>query len=140
MTVRYGSSVLHLDLGERAERWAERLRNPPTRADKLGLKSGDTVCLIGTFANDFHAELDARQVQVVESGATWILLHAPTGAHLRQLPPLGASRALWIVYPRADVAEQEDLQAGRSAGLTDHKVMRFSPIETALKFVTRKKK
>ncbi|MHB2020060.1 MAG: hypothetical protein ACYCW6_24240 [Candidatus Xenobia bacterium] len=51
-----------------------------------------------------------------------------------------SGKGMWIVYPRCEVKEQNVLQAGSSAGLTDLKVVRFSRTETALLFVPRKKK
>ena len=51
--------VLHLDfdggpaafaLGEpTADKWAMRITNPPTRLDKLGVKAGTKVHLVGKF-------------------------------------------------------------------------------------------
>src|ERR1700704_1537069 len=54
--VKAKSGMLHLhwsegpaefDLGKSADKWAEKILHPPTRADKLGLKSGLTVRLEG---------------------------------------------------------------------------------------------
>src|SRR5262245_27458648 len=36
-----------LDLGDQAQRWAEKIRNPPSLLDKLGLKPGGRVSVIG---------------------------------------------------------------------------------------------
>ncbi|MHB2016882.1 MAG: hypothetical protein ACYCW6_08070 [Candidatus Xenobia bacterium] len=138
LTIRYGRNVLHLDLGERAERWAEHLRHPPTRLDKLGVKPRDTVHVAGDFAEDFLAELEARGVGVVTEGATWLLYRAAAPALLNRLPSLGSARGMWIVYPRREVKEQHVLQAARSAGLAELKAMRFSRTESAVLFVPRK--
>jgi hypothetical protein len=45
--------------------------------------------------------------------------------------------ALWIIYPkgRRDISEGDVFAAGHKAGLTDIKVLGFSPTHTALKFV-----
>src|SRR6185436_5328920 len=39
--------LLVIDAGEQAELWAEKIRTPPTRAKKLGLKAGLTVAIQG---------------------------------------------------------------------------------------------
>src|SRR5262245_30669534 len=36
-----------LDLGDQAARWAEKIRNPPSLLDKLGVKPGARVSVIG---------------------------------------------------------------------------------------------
>src|SRR5579862_5798015 len=40
-----GSALFHL--GDAARQWAARIRNPPSRLDKLGVKPGMKVRLIG---------------------------------------------------------------------------------------------
>jgi hypothetical protein len=51
-----GSAVFHL--GDSAEKWAARIRNPPSRLDKLGVKAGTKVRLIGrrimSFARSYR--------------------------------------------------------------------------------------
>ena len=46
-------------LGKAAEKWAAKIRNPTTRADKLGIKPGVTVRLVGEFDAGFVAETHA---------------------------------------------------------------------------------
>jgi hypothetical protein len=45
--------------------------------------------------------------------------------------------AIWIVYPKGQshIRESDVMAAGKSAGLTDNKVCRFSETHTALRFV-----
>jgi len=45
--------------------------------------------------------------------------------------------AVWVVYPKGQkhIREIDVINAGRSAGLTDNKVCRFSETHTALRFV-----
>lgn len=44
--------------------------------------------------------------------------------------------AIWVVYPKGQshIREIDVIQAGKSAGLTDNKVCRFSETHTALRF------
>src|SRR3954465_8977381 len=39
--------LLLIQAGEQAEAWAEKIRTPPTRAKKLGLRPGASVALLG---------------------------------------------------------------------------------------------
>src|SRR5690349_7971702 len=47
LTLESGEGTLVLDLGSDAERWAEKIRNPPTLADKLGITAATRVAVIG---------------------------------------------------------------------------------------------
>lgn len=55
---------------------------------------------------------------------------------------LEGSAALWIAYPKGktEITEVGRIEAGRKAGLTDVKVVRFSDTHTALKFVVPARK
>lgn len=129
-----GGSV-ELDLGDRAPRWAERIRNPRTLADKLGLKPE-----LATGVVNLEHELLAG-LGPPRKGSDLIFLGADSQADLEQTPRLAALLApaggLWIVAPkgRQDVTENDVLAAGRAAGLTDVKVAKFSETHTAHKFV-----
>src|SRR5215467_5182169 len=50
-----------LELGKAAEKWASKILNPPSRADKLGVKPGLTVRLVGDFDPDFVKELASHE-------------------------------------------------------------------------------
>src|SRR5947207_698428 len=57
-----------LELGPQAARWAERILNPKSRIDKLGVQPGDRVCLVDFADTAFAAELEARGAALVEGG------------------------------------------------------------------------
>jgi len=128
-----------LELGKAAEKWADKIRNPPTRASKLGLKPGLAVRLEGAFEADFLDEL--KSVRLESKGkADLVFLRAEGAGDLARLTKVKAwlrpAGALWVVYPKgiAAIREIEVLEAGRAAGLTDTKVARFSETHTALRF------
>jgi hypothetical protein len=130
------------ELGAAASKWADKILHPPSRLDKLGVKPGSTVALIGEFAPDFLEELRARQAALVEGRgpAELLFFAAATRVDLARLPKLIARLAprgaLWIVYPKGvtKIREVEVIEAGRAAGLKDTKVAAFSAECTALKF------
>ena len=130
------SAVFHI--GDAAPRWAARILNPPSRLDKLGVRSGTRIRWIGPPDAQFAAE--ARQIgaPMIRASPDLTFLNAPLKKDLLQIATLAAG-PLWLVYPKGTTAirEQDVLEAGRAAGLTDIKVASFSATHTALKFVPR---
>ncbi len=142
--------VLHLDfggerasfeLGAAAEKWADKILHPPSRATKLGIKAGLTVRLAGEFEPEFLDELRELPRVTGRVQADLIFLAAPERGALTQIPKLAATLkpagALWVIYPKGVkvIREMEVLEAGRAAGTKDTKVVSFSPTHTALRFV-----
>jgi hypothetical protein len=145
-----------LDVGERyAATWADKILRPRGLMDKLGIKAGAKQALTvrvvdvngGATAQAFVSEVSAVDaVQVKTAGAFDLaFLFIVSKADLKKLAPLAkavlATRAaVWIVYPKArpDPKEIDVIAAGRTAGLKDIKVARFSDTHTALKFVAPK--
>lgn len=133
------------ELGANAAKWCEKILHPKSRMEKLGVKSGDAVCLLGKFDDDFLSELNAttRSVTSGKMAGTpdCIFFAADSSKDLAPLAKLAKSMkgaaALWIAYPKGQkhITENEVLAAGRKTGLKDVKVVGFSPTHTALKFV-----
>ena len=133
------------ELGDAATRWCEKILHPKSRVEKLGVKPGARVSLLGSFDEGFLRELREmdRVVTVGKAAedAEWIFFAVDLKKHLAQVSRLAKSlkgaAALWIVYPkgRKDITENDVLTAGRKAGLKDVKVVGFSATHTALKFV-----
>src|SRR3954471_7975650 len=59
LRLEFDGGPAELEWGKAAEKWAEKILHPPTRADKLGVKAGVTVKLIGTFDAEFVEEVRA---------------------------------------------------------------------------------
>lgn len=132
-------------LGEAAAKWREKILHPKSRVEKLGVKPGAKVSLLGSFDEAFLREL-AQQTKNVAKGklgadSESIFFAAESKKELAQVPKfaktLEGSAALWIVYPKGQkqITEAHVIAAGRKAGLKDVKVVGFSPTHTALKFV-----
>jgi len=127
-------------LGAQADKWAHKIRNPRTLADKLDVKPGMRVSLIGV-----SDPLEGRTSDVTEGKAAkesdLIFYGAATDKDLSKLRSLQKSLkpkgAIWVVYPKGqkEITENGVLKAGKQAGLVDIKVARFSDTHTALKFV-----
>jgi len=132
-------------LGVQAEKWAHKIRNPRSLADKLDVKPGTRVSLCGMRDAGSRGQLDARTNDVAEGKpareSDLIFLGVEVEKDLSKLPALQTSLkrngALWIVYPKGkkEISENAVRGAGLQAGLVDVKVARFSETHTALKFV-----
>ncbi len=113
--------------------------------DKLGVKPGQRIAVLGVEDAVFLKDLAERVPDFVRekppSGADIILLGAENLKALARLKSLVSSiqkaGAIWIVYPKGQthIREADVMAAGKSAGLTDNKICRFSETHTALRFV-----
>src|SRR5262245_41079261 len=140
MRVEFGGQVAVFAIGATATRWADRIRHPPTRLDKLGIRPGTSVILVGVTDDGVAAEVAAVGVQVstrLTGEADVIVLGAERRDRLAKLVPLQRhlkrDGAIWVVRPKGiDAITQRDvMQAGKAAGLVDVKVARFSETHTA---------
>jgi hypothetical protein len=112
--------------------------------DKLGVKPGQKIAVLGVESAEFLTELTARVPEYSRgkrvAGADLIFFSAEAVADLEQLRSLGRSiqknGAIWVVYPKGlkHIREIDVITAGKSAGLTDNKVCSFSVTHTALRF------
>jgi hypothetical protein len=148
LTVKWRGGALALELGEAASKWAEKIKNPPSRLHKLGVKPGTRVALVGRFDFDagFVGELEKAGAAIAPASSRapvdvlFYALAAPPdldriAALARRLDPAGA---LWTVRPKGKdtpVTETDTRHAGLAAGLVDVKVAAFSATHTAEKFV-----
>jgi hypothetical protein len=150
LQLRTPEGVATFELGDStAQKWREKILHPKTRIEKLGIKAGTRVSLIG-FEN--HDEEFVKELQSTKAAITpakgrlpkdcdGIFFRIDTKKQLGQVSKLAKQMsgavALWIIYPkgRQDITEGDVFAAGHTAGLTDIKVVGFAPTHTALKFV-----
>ena len=155
LEVRTAEGVAIFELGAAtAAKWREKILHPKTRIEKLGIKPGVKVTLIGFEKEDkeFLEELDRAKAVMTPAKDAWpkdcnyIFLKIDQKPQLGQVAKIAnqmfGAVALWIIYPkgRQDITESDVFAAGHRAGLTDIKVVGFSPTYTALKFVIPVKK
>lgn len=148
-----GLTVFELSAGT-AEKWCEKILHPKTRNEKLGVKAGAGVALIGFGKGDEEflkelGELTKAVKKVSEGGVSpdveWIFFKVETQKELSGIAKISkgmrGAAALWVVYPKGNakgqgkITEGDVLAAGRAVGLKDVKVVGFSVTATALKFV-----
>jgi hypothetical protein len=113
--------------------------------DKLGVKPGQKIAVLGVEDAEFLMDLAARVPDYSRgeriAGADLIFFSAEAQGDLAQMKSLGklirTNGAVWVVYPKGQkhIREVDVINVGKSAGLTDNKVCRFSETHTALRFV-----
>jgi hypothetical protein len=141
LVVEHGGETTTFELGPNAAKWADRIRNPKTVIDKLGVKPGQRVALHGVEEGGFAVALEARGAELVETGADHLFAAVETHEDLagipRLVPLIARDGALWTLRRkgRKDLTEADVRAAGKAAGLVDVKVVRFSDTHTAEKFV-----
>jgi hypothetical protein len=133
------------DIGAAAEKWREKILHPKSRVEKIGLKPGAKVSLFGGFDAKFLLELKSLGAAMtrdqVAADAEAVFFAADSreelSSVLKTAKSLKGAAALWIVYPKGQksITENDVIAAGRKAGLKDVKVVGFSAVHTALKFV-----
>jgi len=116
-----------------------------SRIEKLGVKRGTDVLLLGLESDkSFVKDLRTAGAAIRTSGgapADMIFASFRHRDDLRRLPPLvgrlKANGTLWTLRPKGskDLTESEMMNAGHAAGLVDVKVVSFSDVLTAEKFV-----
>jgi hypothetical protein len=134
-----------LVLGDQAERWAEKIRNPPSLLDKLGVKPGLRVSVVGLedqqFLDDLSARVDDLTRGRARDGSDLVFVAMSEAADLPRLDKLRRaikdSGAIWVVWPkgRKEFREDDVRAYGKKAGLVDVKVARFSDTLSALKMM-----
>jgi len=143
LTVTFSEGQAIFDLGPAAEKWAHKILHPKSVIEKLGVKPGQKIAVVGVTDESFLADLAAiaKYSVRVSQNSDAVLFAAENLQDLKKLSALARALApagaLWIVYPkgRKEIRETGVIAAGRAAKLKDVKVVAFSATHTALKFV-----
>ncbi len=145
LTLEWADGKAALELGDRAQRWAEKIRNPPSRLDKLGVRPGARVSVIGiddrAFLDEVKARTDDVSVGRAKAGSDLVFVAMDERADLPRLEKLQRAikenGAVWVVWPkgRKEFREDDVRAYGPRAKLVDVKVVRFSEALSALKMM-----
>jgi hypothetical protein len=146
LEVRFGSETAVFHLGAAAERWGDKIRNPPSVLDKLGLKADMKVSVAGTVADPaLLAAIEARAGDVAvgrpRAASDVIVFFAAAVTDLSRLETLRRSivpaGAIWVVWPKGQPALKEDhvRAAALEVDLVDVKVASVSPVLSGLKLM-----
>ncbi len=145
LRVKFSGREVAFHLGPKAEKWAQNIRSPKSLLDKLGVKPGSKVSVMGVKDDGFIQDLGARTTDVsigrLRKSSDMVFLAADEPRDLKRLervePYIKRDGAVWVVSPKGkpEIRDVVVIEAGLAAGLVDTKVVRFSDSHTALKFV-----
>jgi hypothetical protein len=138
-----------LDFGanqeKQAAKWVAKIKNPKSVIEKLGVKAEQAVSVLGIDDPEFLQGLERAGAKVTVGraapGSEVIFFGVSTSGELSRTATLARKLdlegAFWIVRPKGTTAvtELDVFAAGKAAGLVDVKVVRFSELKTAHKFV-----
>lgn len=116
-----------------------------SRLDKLGVKDGMRVALVGVEEAAIRRELAERTADVAEArpkrDTALILFEVDGPVPLARLASLAERMkrdgAIWVLWPKGQKHIKEDMvrEAAKAQGLVDIKVMAFSERLSGLKLV-----
>lgn len=145
LSIACAEGTASFELGAAAAKWADKILNPPSRLQKIGVSPAWRVSAIGVDDPEFLRELEGAVSQLsigrIIKQADAIFVGVTRETELARLAKLKASLkpngALWVIRPkgRPEISERATMAAGKAAGLVDVKVVGFSPTHTAEKFV-----
>ena len=151
LTVAWAKEKIVLKVGDKAARLADKILHPPSLLDKLGIKAGHVVSLVGLEDGAFVCELKQRTETVfedaIEPNSDVILYRAVAKADLKRLKTLQKSLkrdgAIWVIRTKAPkdakaATEMDVITSIRASGLVDVKICAFSDELTAMKAVIPK--
>jgi len=147
LTVKWsgGTATFHLGTSAGAEKWALKIRYPRSRMDKLGVKPGMRVSVLGVSEKLFWKELEERVENAsdgkLQKDSDLIFFQVEDAAQLKRLRELQGSivpaGAVWVVWPKGRPQMKEDhvRTVAPAADLVDVKVCAFSETLSALKLM-----
>src|ERR1017187_2512736 len=76
--------VAVFEIGPKAETWRDKILNPKSLVQKLGIKAGETVTMRGAFSREFRESLKKHGAKIgTSSSPPWILFAAETSGELK---------------------------------------------------------
>lgn len=144
LRVEWPEGTADFELGPLAVKWADKIRNPPSRVAKLNIRAGQRVLFVGVRDETLREELQTCGATVLARGTgpfDVIFVAANERDDLERLVTvqkfLQRDGAVWVIRPKGSplISESDVMKAGKAAGLVDVKVARFSDTHTAEKFV-----
>ncbi|MGH7599024.1 MAG: hypothetical protein ACREOI_21930 [bacterium] len=147
LQVKFDGRAALFDVGAQSEKWLQKILNPKSLLDKLGVKPEHKVCVLKIADESFLADLEKRVAKFstrLVSECDVIFLGTEKESDLAALgrckESLKKDGAIWVVNPKGQKSFNENhvLAAGKKAGLVDVKVAKFSETHTAHRFVIPK--
>lgn len=145
LVIVYPEGKAVFELGDKAKKWAEKIKNPKSLIDKLGIKFDSKVVVVGVEDIEFLKQLKKRTkivANMLVGDLDFILYSAESLHDLAKLSQfknyLKKNGAIWIVSKKGTGANMKDIdviKAAKEQDLVDIKVVSFSVTHTACKVV-----
>jgi hypothetical protein len=132
LRITRGKENILIGLGPDALKWAQKIRYPKGRLDKLGIKP---------FRNELMERTDDVSFTKPKKDTDVVVVALSDKKHLPRLealrPHIKKNGAIWVIWPkgRKEFREDDVRAYGPKAGLVDVKVMSFSDTLSGLKMV-----
>ncbi len=147
LVIRHAGGTATFVVGAAAARWADKIRNPRSLIDKLGVKPEHRVVVLNVDDAEFARQLAERAPDVstrLREESDVIFLGAESLEALARLAALREAikrdGMIWAITPKGKggIKDTDVMAAGEAAGLVDVKVAAFSATHSAAKFVIPK--
>ena len=147
LVIVFGGRSAALEIGAgMAEKWAKRITSSPSRLDKLGVKPGMRIALVGmdddALVEDIGAKGALLETSARSKGLDMIFFAAHAPRDLSRLETIAGrlepAGAIWLIRAKgrgAPISERASMAAGKKAGLVDVKVVSYSDTHSAEKYV-----
>jgi hypothetical protein len=148
LVLNAADAAVTLMLGPSAGKWATKITHPRSLIDKLGVKQGHVVSVLGVDDPEFREQLRSR-VSTFAQGAPaknsdWVFVAMDGEEDLASLKTLKRSikktGAIWAFWRkgRKELTESHVREAAKNVGLVDVKVARVSEVLSGIKLMIPK--
>jgi hypothetical protein len=135
LTLETGGESYQIAMSDKeAGAWAKAIAHPPSLADKLGIKLGTSVALVGPVPDEIRALATASKDAALIVAAVNSLDVKALVKIAKMVPEKGA---VWLIYEKGLMKGDQLIFAAREAGLKDTKVARISETHTGLRFIVK---
>lgn len=133
------------ELGENAKAWLDKVRHPPSRIKKLGVKSGQKCFLKGKFESEFLGELEEAGASVLKGvkSADLAFVIVENASELpsvrRLIETLDTGKSIWIIWPKgvASIKDTQVIETCQVFGMGPGKSCAFDDRLTAMRFTKK---
>ena len=145
LIVRRGSKSATFHIGRRADAWADKILNPPSRGKKLGLKPGLKYYLLGDFDQSFLDELHFHDLQAARTPRTcdiaFVLMHSTENLLFidKVAKSCSAGTHIWGIWPKGiqAIRQSEVIARARAFGMGPGKGISFDDTCSAMRFTKK---
>ena len=149
LSFSFKGEKITISVGEKAAKWFQKIKNPKSVLDKLGVTTDSTISVINfkdeKFLSDIQKKAGAVTLGKAAKDSDLIFYEANSANEVEQLAllkkylkPNGGIWVLSLKGKEATIKDIEVMRIGKKYGLVDNKVVGFSETHTALKFVIPK--